>query len=180
MLDEIRHLHATGQPVLVGTSSVEESERLSPQLRDVPHQVLNARHEEAEAAIVARAGEAVRSPSRRTWRAAASTSVSGRRRRAGRPARDRHEPAREPPDRSSVARTRRPAGRSRQLAVLRVARGSAVVKYGDDHPELRVADATRCSAWPRDRASTAGCSCASTSRSSKGSGSRSPSAASAC
>jgi preprotein translocase subunit SecA len=58
VLDEIRHRHRSKQPVLVGTSSVEESERLSARLRDVPHEVLNARHEEAEAAIVARAGEA--------------------------------------------------------------------------------------------------------------------------
>jgi preprotein translocase subunit SecA len=58
VLDEIRRRHQSGQPVLVGTSSVEESERLSALLRDVPHEVLNARNEEAEAAIVARAGEA--------------------------------------------------------------------------------------------------------------------------
>lgn len=58
VLQEIRRLHATGQPVLVGTRSVEESERLSARLTDVPHQVLNARHEEREAAMIARAGEA--------------------------------------------------------------------------------------------------------------------------
>ena len=57
VLDEIRRRHQSRQPVLVGTASVEESERLSARLRDIPHQVLNARHEEAEAAIVARAGE---------------------------------------------------------------------------------------------------------------------------
>ena len=56
VVDEIRRLHAIGRPVLVGTSSVEESERLSRQLGQVPHQVLNARHEEAEAAIIERAG----------------------------------------------------------------------------------------------------------------------------
>jgi len=55
--DEIRRVHADGRPVLVGTASVEESERLSLALADIPHQVLNARNEEAEAAIVARAGE---------------------------------------------------------------------------------------------------------------------------
>jgi preprotein translocase subunit SecA len=54
---EVRRLHATGRPVLVGTASVEESERLSRRLTGLPHQVLNARHEEEEAAIVARAGE---------------------------------------------------------------------------------------------------------------------------
>jgi preprotein translocase subunit SecA len=42
---------------LVGTSSVEESERLSEKLADVAHQVLNARNDEQEAAIIARAGE---------------------------------------------------------------------------------------------------------------------------
>ena len=54
---EIREIHGTGRPVLVGTSSVEESERLSRALAGVPHHVLNARNEAAEAAIIARAGE---------------------------------------------------------------------------------------------------------------------------
>ena len=57
VIDEIRRIHETGQPVLVGTASVEESERLSTGLNDVPHQVLNARNDEEEAAIIARAGE---------------------------------------------------------------------------------------------------------------------------
>ncbi len=57
VVEEIRSVHATGQPVLVGTASVEESERLSARLAGVPHFVLNARNEEEEAAIVARAGE---------------------------------------------------------------------------------------------------------------------------
>jgi preprotein translocase subunit SecA len=57
MIEEIRRVHASGQPVLVGTSSVEESERLSEKLADVAHQVLNARNDEQEAAIIARAGE---------------------------------------------------------------------------------------------------------------------------
>jgi preprotein translocase subunit SecA len=57
VLEAIRERHATGQPVLVGTASVEESERLAGQLPDVPHAVLNARNEEEEAAIVAKAGQ---------------------------------------------------------------------------------------------------------------------------
>jgi preprotein translocase subunit SecA len=57
VIGEIRKVHATGRPVLVGTRSVEESERLSGRIRDVLHQVLNARHEEYEAAMIARAGE---------------------------------------------------------------------------------------------------------------------------
>jgi preprotein translocase subunit SecA len=57
VLAEIRAVHATGRPVLVGTSSVEESERLSRAIGETPHNVLNARHEAEEAAIIARAGE---------------------------------------------------------------------------------------------------------------------------
>ena len=59
VLEEIERVHQTGQPVLVGTTSVEESERLSLRLqgRHIEHEVLNARHEEKEAGIVARAGE---------------------------------------------------------------------------------------------------------------------------
>jgi preprotein translocase subunit SecA len=57
VLDEVRSVHLTGRPVLIGTASVGESERLSALLGDVPHQVLNARHEEQEAALIAAAGE---------------------------------------------------------------------------------------------------------------------------
>ena len=55
--DEIFRVHETGRPVLIGTASVEESERLSAAIGTLPHSVLNARNEEEEAAIVARAGE---------------------------------------------------------------------------------------------------------------------------
>ena len=57
VVKEIGRVHATGQPVLVGTASVEESERLGGLLGSIPHSVLNARNEEAEAGIIARAGE---------------------------------------------------------------------------------------------------------------------------
>jgi preprotein translocase subunit SecA len=57
VIREIRQVHQTGRPILVGTVSVEESERLSASLRDIPHQVLNARNEEKEAGIIAHAGE---------------------------------------------------------------------------------------------------------------------------
>ncbi|HHY45706.1 MAG TPA: preprotein translocase subunit SecA [Firmicutes bacterium] len=55
---EIAELHKKGQPVLVGTISIEKSERLSDLLRreGIPHQVLNAKHHEKEAEIVAQAG----------------------------------------------------------------------------------------------------------------------------
>jgi preprotein translocase subunit SecA len=55
---DIAEKHRKGQPVLVGTVSVEKSEELSGFLRKsgVPHEVLNAKHHEREAAIIARAG----------------------------------------------------------------------------------------------------------------------------
>ncbi|GAA3244611.1 preprotein translocase subunit SecA [Pseudonocardia petroleophila] len=58
--DDIAEKHKVGQPVLVGTTSVEKSEYLSKLLvkRQVPHEVLNAKHHEREAAIVAQAGHA--------------------------------------------------------------------------------------------------------------------------
>jgi preprotein translocase subunit SecA len=56
--DEIQQLNQNGQPVLVGTTSVEKSERLSEILRkkSVKHVVLNAKYHEKEAEIVAQAG----------------------------------------------------------------------------------------------------------------------------
>jgi preprotein translocase subunit SecA len=57
LIEEIKTVHKTGRPILIGTASVEESERLSARLRDIPHQVLNARNDEVEAPIVARAGQ---------------------------------------------------------------------------------------------------------------------------
>ena len=57
VVHEIRHVHQTGRPIQVGTVSVEESERLSASLGDIPHEVLNARNEEKEAGIIAHAGE---------------------------------------------------------------------------------------------------------------------------
>ncbi|HVJ55031.1 MAG TPA: preprotein translocase subunit SecA [Aliidongia sp.] len=55
---QVEECHARGQPVLVGTVSIEKSETLSAFLKEakIPHQVLNARHHEAEAYIVAQAG----------------------------------------------------------------------------------------------------------------------------
>ncbi|HZR66286.1 MAG TPA: preprotein translocase subunit SecA [Terriglobales bacterium] len=56
--DEIQKLNATGQPVLVGTTSIEKSERLSDLLKKkgIKHVVLNAKYHEKEAEIVAQAG----------------------------------------------------------------------------------------------------------------------------
>ncbi|MDP3142797.1 MAG: DEAD/DEAH box helicase, partial [Candidatus Omnitrophota bacterium] len=58
VVEEIAKLYEEGRPVLVGTVSIEKSERLSSLLkkRGIPHQVLNAKYHEREAAIVAQAG----------------------------------------------------------------------------------------------------------------------------
>ena len=58
VVQEIEECHEKGQPVLVGTISIEKSERLSGMLkrRGVRHHVLNAKHHEREAEIVAQAG----------------------------------------------------------------------------------------------------------------------------
>ena len=58
VVGDIRERQQQGQPVLVGTVSIETSERLSKELTkaDIPHEVLNARKHEREAAIIAQAG----------------------------------------------------------------------------------------------------------------------------
>lgn len=59
VVHEVKRAHATGQPVLVGTTSVETSEMLSSMFRQagIKHQVLNAKHHAMEAEIVANAGK---------------------------------------------------------------------------------------------------------------------------
>jgi len=58
-VNEIKELHEMGRPVLVGTVSIDKSEKLSGMLvrHGVPHEVLNAKHHEKEAEIVAKAGQ---------------------------------------------------------------------------------------------------------------------------
>jgi preprotein translocase subunit SecA len=69
---EIEELHRSGRPVLVGTISIEKSERLSLLLkkRGIPHNVLNAKHHEREAEIIAQAG--------RVGAVTISTNMAGR------------------------------------------------------------------------------------------------------
>lgn len=59
VVEEIVKRHAAGQPVLVGTTSIEKSEYLSGLLkkRGIPHEVLNAKQHEREAQIIAQAGQ---------------------------------------------------------------------------------------------------------------------------
>jgi preprotein translocase subunit SecA len=58
LLKQIQSVHRTGRPILVGTASVESSEQLSAQLETagIPHSVLNAKNDAAEAEIIAQAG----------------------------------------------------------------------------------------------------------------------------
>jgi len=58
VVKEIEELYKIGRPVLVGTTSIEKSERLSQMLKrkGIPHQVLNAKYHEKEAYIIAQAG----------------------------------------------------------------------------------------------------------------------------
>jgi preprotein translocase subunit SecA len=71
-VDEIKALYHRGQPVLVGTISIEKSEMLSKMLKraGVPHSVLNAKHHEKEAEIITNAGQ--------TKTVTISTNMAGR------------------------------------------------------------------------------------------------------
>ncbi len=59
IVEEIKESHKKGQPVLVGTISIEKSEKLSSILKreGIPHEVLNAKFHEKEAEIIAQAGK---------------------------------------------------------------------------------------------------------------------------
>ena len=59
LVAEVKELHKKGQPVLIGTVSIEKNEVLSKLLTEakVPHQMLNAKNNESEASIVAKAGQ---------------------------------------------------------------------------------------------------------------------------
>jgi preprotein translocase subunit SecA len=72
VVEEIRALHKKGQPVLVGTISIDKSEKLSRMLEKtkIPHEVLNAKNHEREAEIVAMAGQ--------KGRVTISTNMAGR------------------------------------------------------------------------------------------------------
>jgi preprotein translocase subunit SecA len=72
VVEEIKLLHEKGQPILVGTVSIEKSERLSAMLKraGVKHVVLNAKYHEKEAEIVAQAGK--------KWSVTIATNMAGR------------------------------------------------------------------------------------------------------
>jgi preprotein translocase subunit SecA len=59
IVEEVKRRHALGQPILIGTRSIEKNEYLSKLLtkEGIPHQVLNAKHHEKEGQIIAQAGK---------------------------------------------------------------------------------------------------------------------------
>jgi len=59
VINQVIECHKKGQPVLIGTISIEKSELLSSMLKrhGIPHQVLNAKYHEKEAEIIAQAGK---------------------------------------------------------------------------------------------------------------------------
>lgn len=59
IINRVKEIHATGQPILIGTASIESNERLSVALAaaGVPHQMLNAKNHEQEGEIIAAAGK---------------------------------------------------------------------------------------------------------------------------
>ena len=78
ILEQIRRCHEKGQPVLVGTVSIEKSEEISSMLRKngIQHNVLNAKHHDEEAEIVAQAGSSEQLQLLRTWLAGELTLCS--------------------------------------------------------------------------------------------------------
>ncbi|CEG30186.1 preprotein translocase subunit SecA [Peribacillus simplex] len=59
IVTEVKRIHDGGRPILIGTTSIEQSEKISVQLdnRKIKHQILNAKTEEDEAEIIAKAGQ---------------------------------------------------------------------------------------------------------------------------
>lgn len=59
IINKVKEVHATGQPILIGTASIEKNEQLGVALQKagIPHQMLNAKNHESEGEIIANAGE---------------------------------------------------------------------------------------------------------------------------
>ena len=125
VVEEIVAVHESGRPILVGTTSIEKSERVSGMLqrRGIEHQVLNAKQHEREALIVAEAGQ--------RGKVTIATNMAGRgtdiilgpgHRRRRRPPHHRDRAARVAPHRQPAARARGPSGRPGLVAVLPLAR----------------------------------------------------------
>ena len=152
LIDSLAEVHGTGQPVLVGTTSIEKSEALSQRIqrRGIPHNVLNAKYHAQEAVIVADAGRegavtiATNMAGRGTDIILGGKPRGSRRRRLAGRARPRGGPwrplrlgnrtPRSPPHRQPAPRSLRPPGRPGFFAVLPVAgrRPDAPVQFRQD------------------------------------------------
>ena len=133
VVEDIVERYEKGQPVLVGTVSVEVSEMLSRQLErhGVPHNVLNAKQHEREAEIIKDAGQTGADHDRHQHgRPRRGHQARRGRHRGRRPVRARHRAPREPAHRQPAARPVRPPGRPRRDALLPLRRGRA-------HPPVR-------------------------------------------
>ena len=157
---EIEERNKTGQPVLVGTISVEVSELLSQRLkkRGIKHTVLNAKpeHAEREGQIIAEAGRPFAVTIARTWPAAASTSSSAATRSTS-PSWSCDVAGSSPARRSGTRRGRRSSPRSRPEC-WRIARGSrnpAGCSSAAPSATSRAGSTTSCAAGPDARATPA-------------------------
>ena len=161
VVDDIKERHAAGQPVLVGTISIETSEMLARKLgkHGVPHNVLNAKHHEREAEIVAQAG--------RKGAVTISTNMAGRgtdicARRQPRDARAREVRRRpEPPRVRRDVRALRGPVRARSAA--RWSRRAACTSSAPSGTRAG-ASTTSCAAAPAARATRARASSSCRSR----------------
>ena len=125
VVNDIVERYEKGQPVLVGTVSVEVSELLATLLErhGVPHNVLNAKQHEREAEIIKDAGQAERRHDRHQHGRPRRRHQARRgRARARRPLRARHRAPREPAHRQPAARPFRTPGRRRREPLLPVGR----------------------------------------------------------
>ena len=121
VLEDIKGRHEAGQPVLVGSISVEVSEHLSQRLlrAGIPHNVLNAKEHERESEIIKDAGAARRGHDRdEHGRPRRRHQARRGRSRARRAVRARHRASRGPAHRQPAPRPFRPAGRPRRVALL--------------------------------------------------------------
>ena len=121
VIEDIKERHEKGQPVLVGTISVEVSEHLSQLLTrpGIPHNVLNAKQHEREAEIIKDAGAGRRGHDRdEHGRPRRRHQARRGRRRARRPLRARHRAPRGAAHRQPAARPLGPPGRPGRVALL--------------------------------------------------------------
>ena len=153
---EVKECHGRGQPVLVGTASVDSSEVLSRMLKreKIPHSVLNAKYHRQEAEIVARAGQKETSRFPRTWpgrgtdiKLGEGVAELGGLNVLG------HGASRIPPHRPAVARPLCAPGRSGGVAFLRQLRGRSDAQFRRVRPHDHYHGAVRAGGRPGTRAS---------------------------